>query len=275
MLRIYAHSFVGLLDVLRSVEVQLSIGLQIAPNAVYGPLLSIKENCKALELVSSYKQVKHMFRTFAELEQKNQQIPYAVIVPLMTDLRRRIMEDLEEVVWCQVAQKKTREFYVRVQVSNEPNRTELELRTASELFSPGVVANFGSISKEIEEAAKCSVVNRHTASVFHLMRVMESGLRSLGKTLNDPDLDPKKNPSWESILRKCDLELQKAHDKKIAEWQTDPLFFSTATANVRAVKDAWRNPTMHVEIDYDEERSRDVWNAVRAFMRHLASKLHE
>jgi hypothetical protein len=44
---------------------------------------------------------------------------------------------------------------------------------------------------------------------------------------------------------------------------------------LRAVKDAWRNPTMHVRIAYDEEESRDVWNTVRVFMRHLATKLEE
>ncbi len=34
---------------------------------------------------------------------------------------------------------------------------------------------------------------------------------------------------------------------------------ATVTANLRAVKDAWRNPTMHVDIDYDEEKATDVW----------------
>ena len=32
---------------------------------------------------------------------------------------------------------------------------------------------------------------------------------------------------------------------------------------------------MHVEINYDDEKAFDVWNAVRAFIRHLAAKLTE
>jgi hypothetical protein len=104
---------------------------------------------------------------------------------------------------------------------------------------------------------------------------METCLRALGKSLNDPNLDTSRNPSWEAILRKCDGQLAKPKNERCAEWQTDDQFFSEATANLRAVKDAWRNPTMHVEITYDEEKATDVWRTVRAFTQHLATKLRQ
>jgi hypothetical protein len=108
-----------------------------------------------------------------------------------------------------------------------------------------------------------------------LNRTLEIGLHALGKSLNDPGLDPKKNPTWESILRKCDDELKKPLAQRSQEWQKDDQFFSNATANLRAVKDGWRNPTMHVKIKYTEEEALDVFNAVKAFMGHLAKKLKE
>jgi hypothetical protein len=126
---------------------------------------------------------------------------------------------------------------------------------------------------DIEEAGKCLALNRNTACVFHLMRVMEVGLRALGASLHDPRIDPKRNPTWDAILKKGDEELLKPLAQRAAEWQTDEAFFSTAHASLRAVKDAWRNPTMHVERIYDDEAALEVWNAVRGFMRHLASKL--
>lgn len=144
-----------------------------------------------------------------------------------------------------------------------------------EPFGPEVHKRFLSATHDIEEAGKCLTFGRNTATVFHLMRVMETGLRALGRSLNDPSLDPKRNPSWETILRKCDQELQKPIKDRSAEWATDDAFFSTATANLRVVKDAWRNPTMHVERVYDEDLARGAWNATRAFMRHLATKLSE
>lgn len=137
----------------------------------------------------------------------------------------------------------------------------------------GLKNKFRPAHKDAEEAGKCLAFDRNVAAVFHLMRVMEVGLRQLSETLKDPNLDPSHNPSWDAILKKCDAELLKPYDKRSDEWRTDNVFLSTATANLRAVKDAWRNTTLHVDRTYDGEEAREVWNAVRAFMRHLANKL--
>ncbi len=142
-------------------------------------------------------------------------------------------------------------------------------------FGSEVRVGFPSAEDDIEEAGKCLGMGRNTAAVFHLMRIMETGLRSLGASLNDPTLDPRTNPSWEKILSRCDKEMQKPLRDRSPEWRVDEAFFSTATANLRAVKDAWRNPTMHVERRYNDEEAREVWFAARAFMRHLAGKLSE
>jgi len=139
-------------------------------------------------------------------------------------------------------------------------------------FGEDIIARFNAIGSDVEEAGRCYAAGRDTASVFHLMRIMEVGLRTLGKSLNDPRLEPKRNPSWDAILKKCDEELLKAAKDRSPEWRQDDVFFSTATANLRAVKDAWRNPTMHVEQDYNEQSASEIWFVVRTFMRHLATK---
>src|ERR1022692_1963559 len=122
-------------------------------------------------------------------------------------------------------------------------------KTPEDLFGRRACEAFPSTLIDLEEASRCLAANRHTASVFHLMRVLEVALRELGRSLNDPTLDPKTNPSWERILHRCDVELAKSFTQRCAEWQADPGFYSEATANLRAVKVAWRNPTMHIEID--------------------------
>jgi hypothetical protein len=154
-------------------------------------------------------------------------------------------------------------------------REQAKYWATPQLFGSEVWQRFPSANSDVEEAGKCLACNRGTAAVFHLMRVLETGLRALGASLNDPNLDPKRNPSWETILRKSDEELQKPVKDRTPEWTTDDGFFSTATANLRVVKNAWRNPTMHVERRYTEEEAREVWDASRAFMRHLAMKLSE
>lgn len=144
------------------------------------------------------------------------------------------------------------------------------------LFGEQVASAFPSAIGEIEEAGKCLALKRNTASAFHAMRAVEHGLRALGKSLNEPSLDPDMNPTWDRIIGRGDRELQKTFDKRTPEWHAKDGFFSEAIANLRAVKTAWRNPTMHVKSGvYDAEKALEVFTAVRGFMRHLASELKE
>ncbi len=173
----------------------------------------------------------------------------------ITILKKRIDDELKNV-----------EFF-----SLEPGRSSFV--SDPYLFGVKVFNRFPSAVLDVEEAGKCFAFSRFTACVFHLMRVVETGLRELGRSLNDPSLDPKTNPNWERILKRCDDELKKPHADRTPEWRNAPQFFAEATANLRAVKDAWRNPSLHVEISYDEDKCSELWNAVRAFMRHLGEGL--
>jgi hypothetical protein len=140
-------------------------------------------------------------------------------------------------------------------------------------FGEKVTASFPSTTYDIEEASKCLALNRGSASVFHLMRVMEFGLKALGKSLGDPTLEGKKN--WGTILSRCRAELKKPKAERAKIWAEDEQFCREAIVRLNAVKDAWRNPTMHVEQSYDSERAYDVWYCVKIFISHLATKLSD
>ena len=181
-----------------------------------------------------------------------------------------------------IAFEKVKEAVVELQgrISDELSHLELWQITREEShflktdpFGEEIPRKFPVTRDDIEEAGKCLAFGRATACVFHLMRVVEVGLRALAASLNNPNLDPKRNPNWETILRKGDEDLAKPLNQRSPEWQADESFFSTAHANLRAVKDAWRNSTMHIERRYDPEEAEEVWNAVKAFMRHLSQKL--
>ena len=155
----------------------------------------------------------------------------------------------------------------------EPDKASLF--TEQEHFGSQVTSQFPASIQDVEEAAKCLALGRNTACVFHLMRVMETGLRALGASLGDAKLDANANPTWERILARGDEELRKTADKRSPEWKAKPEFYAEAIASLRAVKTAWRNPTMHVRGVYDEEKALDIFHTVRSFMRHLATELHE
>jgi len=136
------------------------------------------------------------------------------------------------------------------------------------LFGKDVTEAFPSAIIDIKEAGKCLAFERWTACVFHLMRVMEIGLKVICKYLKTTKVTDTKNKSWGFILRQCEECL------KQPEWKNNH-FIAEIVAMLHSVKDAWRNPTMHVERTYTEEQAQDIWNVVKGFMRHLATKLKE
>jgi len=139
-------------------------------------------------------------------------------------------------------------------------------------FGQQVADAFPSSLADIDEANKCLVFSRYTACVFHLMRVVEIGVKALGARLA---IDTTHKPGWETILKKAHGQMSLPNDKKDPDWIKDEDFLSDAITMLTAVKTAWRNPTMHIEKTYTPEHAERIYDAVKGFMQQLATKLHE
>lgn len=137
------------------------------------------------------------------------------------------------------------------------------------LFGDEVFNNFPSANEDISEAGTCLALERATACVMHLMRVVEAGLKALANQLGLPSRN-----DWGKHLEDIETELERRY--KAAKARTpDEQFFSEAAAQIGHIKTAWRNPTMHVDRSYSPERAEEILVAVRSFMKHLATKLRE
>ena len=136
------------------------------------------------------------------------------------------------------------------------------------LFGENVNKKFSPAATDIEEAGKCLALDRGTACVFHLMRVMEVGLKGLAAKLGIPYA-----PSWESYLGQIDKRITAKHKTKGINWKKDEPFYRDLLGLLIAVKISWRNPTMHVVRRYTPEEAEGVFDAVRAFMQALATKV--
>lgn len=140
------------------------------------------------------------------------------------------------------------------------------------MFGEDVRNRFPSSLSEIKGAGACFAFGQYTASVFHLMRTMEIGLNSVSLSLG---ISLNENGNWGKALRgMSDAELKKkaaAH----AVFLKHRDFYEDIAAMFSAVKDAWRNATMHVERSYSEEEAEEIIGAVRTFMKSLAKKLDE
>jgi hypothetical protein len=115
-------------------------------------------------------------------------------------------------------------------------------------------------------------LGRHSATVFHLMRALEVGIRCLGKEFSVTT----DNTGWHNVLDQIDAKVRAMNSVSHgADWKENQQFYSEAVAHFYVLKNAWRNYTMHLHERYDEERAVDIYNSTRAFMRGLAKKLKE
>jgi hypothetical protein len=141
------------------------------------------------------------------------------------------------------------------------------------LFGPTVQEEFPSAGFDIEEAGKCFALGRYTACVMHLMRVLEVGMDALKVETGIASYSPTWKVALDQILKTTSTKNEK--DKTPEERAKDG-FIRDAVHYLTGVKDAVRNPVMHkVARTYTDETAKEVIASVRAFMRHLATRLSE
>lgn len=139
-------------------------------------------------------------------------------------------------------------------------------------FGEIVSNSFPTAVFDIEEASKCFATARYTACVMHLMRCLEVALKAVGIGLSVANL---LNPNWQTIINQANSAITAKKTALGASWKMEEDFYTNAVAHLFAVKNAWRNPTMHVEKKYTEEEAKEIFDAVKGFMRSLAEHLNE
>lgn len=121
---------------------------------------------------------------------------------------------------------------------------------------------------DVEEAGKCLALGRGTACVFHLMRVLELGLQSLGKDLGLTKIDS----NWQTIINEVNKAIGSLPFSTPAEKEYRAQR-AEAAAHLQNIKDAWRNDVMHPRATYTEEQASEIWFHTRVFMVKLAELL--
>ena len=115
-------------------------------------------------------------------------------------------------------------------------------------FESKLQTAFGDAQRDMVDAGKCFAVNQYTATVFHLMRVIEVGLREFAKYSK---VTVPTNASWGAWLKAC----------------RDAKADADVVARLHTIKDGWRNKSMHVGAHYGRDRAEELLMATRSFMR--------
>ncbi len=174
------------------------------------------------------------------------------IKTLLKELRTRIFDELTERQFLYVAPD-------RVKFYTEPM-----------LFGKEVNDRLSAAIDDIEEAGKCLALGRATACVLHTMRVLEVGLKALARALNIPYA-----PSWESYLKQISDQIAVKHKNKTTKWKRAEKFYRDLSGDLLLVKQAWRNPTMHIDRKYGIDEAEQIFNAAKLFMQRLANHFNE
>jgi hypothetical protein len=177
---------------------------------------------------------------------KKKSTTYGAMADLFGHLERTILWEMEDKLFMLIPPE-------RAELFNKP-----------ELLGQAVLDKFPALQFDIVEAGNCYVLGRGTACVFHLMRVMESGVQEFGNKLGVSLVNEK---NWQNILEGINKAI------KVLPKSPATVEMSQASANLYAVKLAWRNEVMHPKDTYTLEEADNLIRQVRLFMQQLAKIL--
>jgi hypothetical protein len=185
---------------------------------------------------------KHVMRLETALE--TGELNHTQIETAIAELHARIRDEMEDHLF----------MYIPPQQASSYDQPEL--------FGKEVNLKFPNIQFDLVEAGNCYATGRSTAVVFHLMRIMEAGVQAFGTKLGVTLTDEK---NWQNILDETDKAI-KALPRTAQRVQ-----MSQASANLYAVKLAWRNEVMHPKDTYTLEEADNLIRQVKIFMEQLAT----
>jgi hypothetical protein len=159
-------------------------------------------------------------------------------------------------------------------------------------FGQKVFDAFEDARFDAEQVSLCLIAGASTAAVFHLMRVVEFGVRALGAALGlrrvKDILKPKpggklktpvtrftpiENVTWEKLhgqLRsKVDVRLSKLRPGPVKDQKS--AYYGSILEDFHGFKDAWRNHVMHTRLTCNEKEASRVLSHVERFMQAIAS----
>jgi hypothetical protein len=260
MLRFKAHGFCQASGIIGQVYAQVKGGY--APRTeswtlVASQLGSLERDCKAFGLLTTLAQVERLKPIFCDQSTDNDP-GLQEVARLLIEVQARLIDELASKLFLFIPAEKVRYY---------------EQETAVALFGEDVANAFPSAEYDIVEVGKCYALNRSTACVFHLMRVLEIGLGVFAKQFSIPS----DQPNWQNLIERIEKAVRDmaTDPNRHTDWREQQEFFSQAASQFMTLKNAWRNYTAHARGKYTDEEAETIMINVRAFMQRLATRLHE
>jgi hypothetical protein len=222
----------------------------------------IKNNVAAVaEFMSKHGFVRTPDRfVYLDRELKKQILRYDTLYTQLTVFREAILDDIKD------------EYFFRY------HRDKAAIYRSRSREWEQTIKKFRACSEEIDAAIDCHALGYNTASVFHLMRIAENGLRALSHSLQvsfPKTGTPIEWAQWQELIDQIRSKggqhanaLPKGEGRDAARD-----FYSGAVGQFEGFKDKYRNAVMHVRASYTELDALSAMHHVRDFMNGLSRKI--
>lgn len=208
-------------------------------------LTTIAEHCEEAGLLNSASYIKDCLDALNTQVAAGNEVYYSHIQEAFGNLQPMIKSEMKRVE------------YLRVD--------KAEYYGTFSRFEPFVTDIYPKLIYDIVEAGNCLALDRTTACVFHLMRVVEFGVQRLGDKLGVRLVN---ETVWQAILNQVDAKIRAMPDKPAAKKRQKEKYAETA-GHLYNVKVAWRNPVMHPKRTYTAEEAEHLFMTVRMFISNL------
>jgi hypothetical protein len=120
-------------------------------------------------------------------------------------------QQLKSIIACmknQFLQELSERTFTQIEVDRESYLMTEEEFSVQPLFGSDVASAFSSTNRDAREAGNCFATFRHTACVFHSMRVLEKGLIALAHELKVPSRIPFEYENWQNIIEPIETAIR-------------------------------------------------------------------
>lgn len=258
MLQFYAHTYCKLMAEFGAISplfIPANLGFaEIDPafmSDLSSRLLELREQCAAIDLRCSVDKIDDI------LDRISKNMPPGVIGDMFVELSERVESEL-----------RTR-IFLAIPYGQRDNYSD-PLRGWED-----ILVRF-AVEDDVAEARRCLALERYTASVFHLMRVLEVAVLKLEPFLDKAD--PKAH--FGTVINRLQKYLQKTNFPDLpVRVQEKYAFLQSVLPLLQAINDAWRNKVCHADGKivptgaYTAETAHAIYYRTLELMRLLASEL--
>lgn len=120
------------------------------------------------------------------------------------------------------------------------------------LFGDAVYVQFEEARQDLKSAGNCLASDLNTAAVFHLMRVVEFGMRQLTKQINPKIKTPLAYCDWKGLIVPMEQKLKAAEQRSRGPKKSKQLdFYSRCLSDCKALIDT-RNRVSHAREPFSD-----------------------